>query len=92
MKLMRSIILLALAGVLLASSPLLAADGPNAPIVGTWMGTLTVMGTQLRIAFNFSLAGDGSSQTVEDGRSGHLTMFVGRQLLSTRQLPSSCPM
>ena len=60
MKLMRSIILLALAGVLLASSPLLAADSPNAPIIGTWMGTLTVMGTQLRIAFNFSLADDGS--------------------------------
>ncbi len=68
MKLGRSSILLALAvaGVLFASAPLLAADSPYQPIVGTWMGPLTIMGTQLRIAFNISVADDGSLKATLD--------------------------
>ncbi len=62
MRNLRLYIILALmaAGIFAASAPIAAADSPNAPIIGTWMGTLTIMGTQLRIAFNFSLADDGS--------------------------------
>lgn len=55
-----ALLALAIAGVLITSAPVLAATSPYAPILGTWMGPLTVMGTQLRIAFNFSLADDGS--------------------------------
>lgn len=62
MKNSRLAIILALmaAGIFAASAPTPAAASPYAPILGTWMGPLTFMGTQLRIAFNFSLADDGS--------------------------------
>jgi predicted acyl esterase len=68
MRLGRSSILLALAlaGILAASAPLFAADSPYQPIVGTWMGPLTIMGTQLRIAFNISIAEDGSLKATLD--------------------------
>jgi uncharacterized protein len=62
MRNLRLYIILALmaAGIFAASAPILAADSPYAPIVGTWMGPLTIMGTQLRIAFNLSVADNGS--------------------------------
>jgi dienelactone hydrolase len=68
MTLGRSSILLALAiaGVLFASVPLMAADSPYQPLVGTWMGPLTIMGAQLRIAFNISIADNGSLKATLD--------------------------
>ncbi len=55
-----TILALMAVGTFTASAPILAAESPCAPIIGTWMGPLTIMGTQLRIAFNLSLADDGS--------------------------------
>jgi pimeloyl-ACP methyl ester carboxylesterase len=68
MKLIRSFILPALlmAGVLLMSAPLFAADSPYAPIMGTWTGNLAVMGQQVRLAVNLSIADDGSLKATLD--------------------------
>jgi len=68
MRHLRSCILLLLvaAMVLPAAAPATADNGSYASIVGTWMGPLAVMGTQLRIVFNLSVADDGSLQATLD--------------------------
>jgi len=66
MRLMRSIVLLALVASVALPGAALAEDSPYAQITGTWMGQISVMGQQLRIVFNLSIAEDGNLEATLD--------------------------
>jgi uncharacterized protein len=89
---MKKILFLAVLSLLIIGPTSLSAQNSKKIVPGSWLGTLSVNGTDLRVVFNLKLAGkDSLSCTLDSPDQGAKDIPCGEVILDKQKLVVKAP-